>query len=35
MDATHWNVLKPFTLTGIDAQERYLKEKIIGYMESV
>jgi len=31
----HWNVVKPFTLTGIDAQERYLKEKIIGYMEGV
>ncbi|MCO6462058.1 MAG: hypothetical protein J5I59_11695 [Saprospiraceae bacterium] len=31
----HWDAVKPFTLTGMDAQERYLKEKIIGYMEKV
>lgn len=31
----HWSVLKPFTLTGADAQERYLKEKVIGYMEKI
>ena len=31
----HWSVTKPFTLTGAMAQEMYLKEKVISYMEKV
>jgi len=28
-------VNKPFTLTGVASQERYLKEKVIAYMDGV
>ena len=31
----HWDIVKPFTLTGVDAQERYLKELIVKYMDSL
>jgi len=31
----HWSVNKPFTLTGVASQERYLKEKVIAYMDGV
>lgn len=31
----HWSVNKAFTLTGVNVQERYLKEKVIEYMNKV
>lgn len=31
----HWDIVKPFTLTGVDAQERYLKELIVKYMDAL
>lgn len=29
----HYELLKPFGIKGVNAQERYLKEKVIGYFK--
>lgn len=31
----HWEMIKPFTMTGVDAQERFLKELIIAYFDKL